>query len=68
MKRATRKPQPSRRPSRGETKFPGIKRHAETLGVSRPHLFMVLTGQRKSVSLTGKYRALIAAERHPKAA
>lgn len=60
MKRATRKPQ---RPRRGETRFPGIKRHAEELGVTRPHLWQVLTGSRSSASLLSKYKALIQAEK-----
>lgn len=62
MKRATRNQKPER-PRRGETRFPGIKRHAQELGVSRPHLFLVLTGKRASASLAKKYEALIRAER-----
>jgi hypothetical protein len=60
MQHETSKPQRIRR---GETRFPGIKRHAQELGVSRPHLFMVLTGQRVSSSLEKKYAALIRRER-----
>lgn len=62
MKRELRNPPKTRR---GETRFPGIKRHAETLGVSRPHLFLVLTGQRKSASLLRRYRELMRSEGRP---
>lgn len=63
MQRATSKPHPLTNPKRGETRFPGIKRHAETLGVSRPHLFLVLTGKRTSESLSRRYAELIRSER-----
>lgn len=33
---------------RGETEFPGIGKHARDLGVSRIHLYYVLTGVRRS--------------------
>jgi len=39
--------------------YPGISNHAEELGVSRPHLWMVLTGRRVSRSLTARYNALV---------
>ncbi|MGI5868660.1 MAG: hypothetical protein ACOX9C_04340 [Kiritimatiellia bacterium] len=38
--------------------FPGIGKHAEQLGVSRPHLWMVLTGRRESRSLMERYEQL----------
>ena len=39
-------------------KFPGICADAVTLGVSRVHLWLVLTGARKSLILTKRYLAL----------
>jgi hypothetical protein len=70
MKPATRKQsrQTTAHRARGETRFPGIKRHAEALGISRPHLFMVLTGKRESARLITRYRELISAEKTTRAA
>jgi hypothetical protein len=42
----------------GEIKFPGITEDSKTLGVTRPHLWMVLTGSRVSARLTSRYREL----------
>jgi len=50
-----------RRP-RGETLFPGITRHAQTLGTNRTHLHLVLIGERKSRSLIQRYSALLKKE------
>lgn len=41
-----------------EIKFPGICEDAKALGVSRIHLYLVLTGQRMSHRLTSRYNAL----------
>lgn len=43
---------------RGPTKYPGIVRDASALGVTRIHLWLVLTGRRESRSLTARYAAL----------
>ena len=43
---------------RHKVRFPGITEDAKKLGVSRPHLWMVLTGSRESMSLTRRYQAL----------
>jgi len=50
-------------PRSGPPKFSGITKHAEALGVSRPHLFLVLTGARKSKRLSTAYARLIQAEK-----
>jgi hypothetical protein len=42
-------------------KYPGISADAKTLGVSRTHLFLVLTGKRKSARLMSRYLALTSA-------
>ena len=55
----------AKRVKRGDTRFPGIKRHAQKLGVSRVHLFLVLTGKRTSESLRQRYNELIQAEASP---
>jgi hypothetical protein len=55
MKRSNRKP-------RGETKFPGVIRHAETLGCHRVHLHLVLSGKRHSSKLLRAYKALLTSE------
>ena len=70
MKHASRKQSSKTTPqrARGETRFPGIKRHAEALGISRPHLFMVLTGKRESARLITRYQDLIRAEKTTRAA
>jgi len=39
-------------------RFPGICLDAESLGVSRVHLYLVLTRQRRSASLLRRYRKL----------
>jgi hypothetical protein len=38
------------------TRFPGICEDAKALGVSRSHLYFVLTGQRKSPRIEEYYR------------
>ena len=43
--------------------FRGITEDAEELGVSRQHLWFVLTGKRESKSLSRRYRALKAQQR-----
>lgn len=43
------------------SRWPGIVRDAELLGVTRQHLFYVLKGERKSPPLLRRYRALKAA-------
>lgn len=50
------------RPRRGATRFPGIVADAARLGVNRIHLYLVLTGQRKSPPLTVRYQKLQAAK------
>ena len=44
------------------TRYPGISDHAKRLGVTRPHLWMVLQGKRKSRRLMERYRKMIGAE------
>lgn len=39
-------------------RFPGIGADADALGVTRQHLYLVLIGQRQSISLMKKYRRL----------
>lgn len=39
-------------------RFPGIVSDAAALGVSRIHLYLVLTGERRSRSLLTRYKAL----------
>ncbi len=48
-KRNQKKPHP-------KVRFPGITEDAAALGVTRPHLWMVLTGARVSKRLTTRYR------------
>ncbi len=43
---------------RGRGRFPGIGADAAKLGVSRVHLWLVLTGRRTSHSLRSRYHAL----------
>lgn len=43
---------------RGKTRFPGLVADAKALGVSRVHLWLVLTGQRQSARLTARYEVL----------
>ena len=44
--------------TRRVVRFPGLVTDAETLGVHRNHLYLVLSGQRSSISLLQKYREL----------
>lgn len=44
-------------------RFPGITEDAKNLGVTRPHLWMVLTGARVSAKLTRRYRELKASQK-----
>ncbi len=46
------------KPKRGPTKYPGIIRDATELGVTRVHLWRVLTGERDSRLLMARYSAL----------
>lgn len=59
--RASEKTLTQSRP-RGETLFPGITRHAQTLGTNRTHLHLVLIGERKSRSLIKRYSDLLKKE------
>lgn len=47
---------------RNETLFPGICRHAKTLGTNRTHLWFVLKGQRKSKDILTRYKQLLKKE------
>lgn len=47
---------------RGETLFPGIQRHAKSLGCNRTHLHLVLKGDRKSARLLKLYKELLTKE------
>jgi hypothetical protein len=47
-----------RKGRKGGIAYPTIGRDAERLGVSRPHLWMVLEGRRASESLMRRYAAL----------
>jgi hypothetical protein len=40
-------------------RFPGIGLYSRKLGVTREHLFMVLTGKRTSTRLMRRYSALL---------
>lgn len=55
---ATGKRKARREKTRRVVRFPGLVTDAETLGVHRNHLYLVLAGQRRSVSLLNKYREL----------
>ena len=46
------------------TRYPRIGQHAQSLGVSRTHLWMVLTGERHSRSLMARYNRLVGATNH----
>ena len=46
--------------ARRKTRFPHIGKACEELGVSRTHLYYVLTGQRKSPKLLRRYRSFVA--------
>lgn len=54
MSKHTNKP----KPRSGPAKYPGIAGDARTLGVSRTHLYLVLTGKRTSARLMQLYRKL----------
>lgn len=56
----------SKRP-RGDTRFPGISRHARELGVNRVSLYLVLTGQRQAAGLKERYEMQARAERNSRA-
>lgn len=43
---------------RHTTRFPGLCADAETLGVSRIHLYLVLSGQRRSARLISRFNQL----------
>jgi len=47
------------------TRFPFIQKHADELGVSRPHLWQVLTGKRSSPELLSSYTRLLISEGRP---
>lgn len=51
-----------KRKSRGDTRFPGICRHARALGVSRVTLWRVLTGAWELPKLKARYDALCSTE------
>ncbi|MEI6211502.1 MAG: hypothetical protein WCR06_07730 [bacterium] len=51
-----------RRVVRYGVQYPGIVGHARQLGVSHPHLWMVLTGKRASRRLMARYRDLVRAK------
>jgi hypothetical protein len=40
-------------------RFRGIGKHADTLGVSRGHLYLVLAGERKSATLIRRYKTMM---------
>jgi hypothetical protein len=46
------------KPKRGPTKYRGIVRDATNLGVTRVHLWLVLTGRRESRPLLARYEEL----------
>lgn len=46
-----------------KVRFPGICEDAQELGVTRVHLWMVLTGDRKSKRLMQRYRDLKAKQK-----
>ena len=48
---------------RGDTRFPGICRHARALGVSRVTLWRVLTGAWDLPKLKARYDALLVSEK-----
>lgn len=53
------------RPLRKGCRFPFIQQHADELGVSRPHLWQVLTGQRSSPELISSYTRLLISQGRP---
>lgn len=44
-------------------RFPGIVQDAKALGVSRVHLWLVLTGKRESAALKARYEVLKSRQR-----
>jgi len=58
MKQETKKSKITQRRWRTGTRFPGIVEHARQLGVTRVHLYMVLSGARVSRSLMRRYAAI----------
>jgi len=56
--RATCQGKRHRRRGRGPTQFAGIVWQARALGVTRHHLYQVLTGQRQSNSLLRRHAEL----------
>jgi hypothetical protein len=58
-KRTKSKPKPK---TRGDTRFPGICRHARELGVNRVTLFRTLTGAWHLPGLKGRYEELVQKE------
>lgn len=55
---ATGKRKAGRVKTRRQVRFPGLLTDAETLGVHRNHLYLVLTGARTSHALLKRYREL----------
>lgn len=53
-----RKQHGKEKPKRGPTKYRGIVRAATDLGVTRVHLWLVLTGRRESRPLLARYEHL----------
>jgi hypothetical protein len=53
---------PSTKKKRGETLFPGITRHAQSLDCHRVHLNLVLKGERRSQRLLSAYKSLLKKE------
>jgi len=59
-------PQPTdsrKRKIRGDTRFPGICRHARQLGVNRCTLYRVLTNEWDLPKLKARYDALLVSEK-----
>lgn len=52
-----------KRPAAEIKRFPGIAADARKLGVTRPHLWMCLVGQRVSARLTRRYQELKAEQK-----
>lgn len=48
----------ARNTPKNPTQFPGISRDAEALGVTRTHLWLVLSGRRQSRRLMRRYKLL----------
>lgn len=47
------------------TRFPNINQDAKELGVSRPYLWLVLTGKREGTSLLSRYARLLKSSHRP---